>query len=248
MPVRPDPDQRDSGAEIWAVSLETGQVTSKTTARKREHELDPNKFGSGDPALLGSGNLVFHEGLVFAQSPWAVTAFPDLEVKKAEMDRRLAANPNDPAGLTDRGELLLDEGKLKDAIADFKAAQAARPAADVERTLQQRLYQAYTELLRIDFPAAEPALAEYQALCDVSVRASRTRPSGPARPTRTCAARGCTCACWPRAARSRAGWSRRSTTTSPSPTSATTRCWCPSSTSRTCSCGRTCGPAAASRR
>ena len=181
VPVRPEANSTtDTGAEIWAVSLENGEVLSKTTSRKPDLGLDSMKYGSGDMALIGAGNLVFHDGLVFSQSPWSVSAFPDLELKRAEMDRRLAANPKDPAGLRDRGELLMDEGKLLAAITDFKSASANSPSPAIDRNLRLRLYQAYTELLRKDFPAGESFLAEYEKLCEVSL-ASVEDPSEKAR-------------------------------------------------------------------
>lgn len=170
LPVRPDNTNReDSGAEIWCIDLTSGQILSKTVSRKPDLGLDPMLYGTGDMALIGAGNLVFHEGLVVTQSPWSVSAFPDLEMKRAEMDRRLAANPHDPVGLRDRGELLMDEGKLLAAVKDFKAAAANQPSPEIERTLKLRLYQAYTELLRKDFTAGEPFLKEYEQLCEVSL-------------------------------------------------------------------------------
>ena len=102
-------------AEIWAVNVETGQIVSKTGARKRNDNAELTKFGLG--------NLVFQDGIVFAQSAWELSCFPQLEQKKAEMDRLLQGNPKDPIGLFARGELLLDDGKLKEAIADFKDAE-----------------------------------------------------------------------------------------------------------------------------
>ena len=165
IPVRQETAGKDltPAAEIWAVNADTGAVVSKTAARKR-HPQDPT---GAELAKYGLGNLVFQNGLVVAQSAWEVAVYPQLEVKKAEMDRRLAANPKDPRGLTDRGELLLDDGKLKEAVADFKEAGRNNPPDDVKRTIREKLYVAYTEQLREDFAAAEPVLAEYAALCEV---------------------------------------------------------------------------------
>jgi len=144
-----------------AVNIETGAVASKTAARLR-------KDGSGtELSRYGLGNLVFQDGLVIAQSAWEVAVYPQLELKKAEMDRKLKANPKDPEGLTDRGELLLDDGKLRAAIADFKEAQRNNPPEGLQHRLRDKLYVAYTELLREDFPAAEPILKEYEGLCVV---------------------------------------------------------------------------------
>ncbi|MDB5312310.1 MAG: bamB 1 [Gemmataceae bacterium] len=163
IPVRQENAGKDTvpAAEIWAVNVETGAVTSKTAARMR-------KDGSGnDLARYGLGNLVFQDGLVIAQSAWEVAVYPQLEQKKAEMDRRLKANPKDPEGLTDRGELLLDDGQLKAAVADFKEAERNNPTELVRRRVREKLYVAYTEMLRDNFGAAEGVLKEYEALCEL---------------------------------------------------------------------------------
>jgi outer membrane protein assembly factor BamB len=163
LPVRQENAGRDSvpPAEIWAVNVETGQVVSKTAARKRNDNAELAKFGIG--------NLVFQDGMVFAQSAWELACYPQLEQKKAEMNKLLAANPKDPVGLLARGELLLDDGKLRDAIADFKEAQKNNLPVEKQPLLREKLYLVYTELIRNDFAAGEAYLAEYEALCEVPV-------------------------------------------------------------------------------
>lgn len=164
LPVRPPGAGKDGApaAEIVALDAAAGKIVSKTAARNRT--ADPS---GSTLALFGLGNLVYQDGLVVAQSAWEVAVYPQLEVKRAEMDRRLAANPKDPAGLTDRGELLLDEGKVKEAVADLREAGRHDPPEAVRRRLRDKLYAAYAELTRQDFAAAEPYLAEYAALCEV---------------------------------------------------------------------------------
>ena len=130
-------------AEIWAINVENGQIGSKTAARKRNDTAELAKYGLG--------NLVFQDGMVFSQSPWEVSAYPQLELKIAEMDRLLANNPKDPVGLLARGELRLDDGKLKEAIADFKEAEKNNLPPEKQPVLREKLYIAYTELLRDDF-------------------------------------------------------------------------------------------------
>ena len=105
--------------------------------------------------------------MVFSQSPWEVACYPQLELKIAEMNKLLAANPNNPLGLLARGELRLDEGKLQDAIADFKAAHNNDLPAEKLPLLREKLYIAYTEMLRADFTSAEGFLREYESLCEV---------------------------------------------------------------------------------
>lgn len=176
IPVRHEGAKADAKAdalptpvlEIWAVTPD-GKVTSKTQAR-----------APSDTAVrFGIGNLVFQDGLVVAQSAAEVAVFPQLEQKRAEMDRKLKANPNDPDGLLSRGDLLQDEGKLRDAVADYKAAEKNAPAdpavgEPLRRRIRERLHRAYTELLRQNFAASEGFLDEYAALCESYLEPNET--------------------------------------------------------------------------
>lgn len=153
-------------AEIWAVNIEDGKITAKTAARKRNDTAELAKYGVG--------NLIFQDGMVFSQSPWEVACYPQLEQKIAEMNQRLKANPNDPLGLLTRGELHLDDGKLKEAVADFKEAEKNDLPLEKKPLLREKLYIAYTELLRADFNAGEEYLKEYEALCELPVDPAET--------------------------------------------------------------------------
>ena len=162
LPMVGDPDHKDSkDPQVWAIDVARGMAKSKTAFRK----FDPTDERL-DPRLL-LGNLVFHDGMMFSQSAVRVAAFPLIELKKQEMDRLLALNPKDPVGLTDRGELLLDNGKIREAVLDFKEAEKHDPSDTVRRKIRQKLYQAYTEMLRNDFAAGESVLSEYEALCEI---------------------------------------------------------------------------------
>ncbi|MBA4189639.1 MAG: hypothetical protein C0467_16765 [Planctomycetaceae bacterium] len=163
IPVRQENAGRDSvpPAEIWSINVDNGQVVSKTAARKRNDNTELAKYGIG--------NLVFQDGMVFSQSAWELACFPQLEQKKAEMNKLLAANPKDPIGLLARGELLLDDGKLKEAIADFKEAQKNNLPVEKQPLLREKLYTVYTELIRNDFAAGEVYLPEYEALCELPI-------------------------------------------------------------------------------
>ena len=162
IPVRQENAGREAtpSAEIWAVNVETGEVKSKTGARKRND--------TSELARYGLGNLVFQDGMVFAQSALELACYPQLEQKRSEMDRLLAVNPKDPMGLLTRGELLLDEGKLKEAITDFKESEKNNLPPEKRPLLREKLYLAYTDLIRNDFASGEPILAEYKALCEIA--------------------------------------------------------------------------------
>ncbi len=165
LPVVGTPDRKDSTEpQVWAIDVASGQVRSKTPYRPKTGTDDSQE----DPRLA-LGNLVFHEGMLFSQSPLRVSAFPLIELKKREMARRLKDNPNDPVGLAERGVLSLDNGDTREAIADFKEAQKHDPPEAVTRLIREKLYVAYTELLRNKFEDGEAYLKEYEALCEVPV-------------------------------------------------------------------------------
>jgi outer membrane protein assembly factor BamB len=94
-----------------------------------------------------------------------VAAYPQLQVKLAEMDARLAKNPKDPVGLVDRGELHLDKGEWVMAVNDLKTALECQPGPDLRGKARQKLYESLTELLQHDFPKGEEFLEIYKDLC-----------------------------------------------------------------------------------
>jgi len=165
LPVRPENAGKDNvpAAEIWAFNLDTGAIASKTGARLRK------EGGGNELARFGLGNLVFQDGMVIAQSAFEVAVYPQLELKKKEMNDLLAKNPKDPKGLFNRGEIHLDDGKISEAIADFKLAEANAPPEELKASLQDKLYVAYSELLREKFDDGEKYLKEYQSLCTVPI-------------------------------------------------------------------------------
>ncbi|MGL6075764.1 MAG: PQQ-binding-like beta-propeller repeat protein [Fimbriiglobus sp.] len=150
-----------SEPQITAIDLKTGKVRANTSFRR--------KFESNIDTRQLLGNLLFHDGMLFSQSSIELTAFPLIELKRREMAERLKNNPNDPEGLFARGELSLDNGDIREAIRDFKAVESAKPNAVLEGKLRQKLYLAYTEVLRNKFEDGDPLLEEYEKLCDISV-------------------------------------------------------------------------------
>jgi outer membrane protein assembly factor BamB/predicted negative regulator of RcsB-dependent stress response len=158
IPLATTPDNNDPA--VWAIDVTKGEVVGKATYRQKEIPGEPK------PML---GNLVFHEGQLFSQSPTEIAVFPLLELKEKEMNRLLKENPKDPVGLVARGELLLDRGKWREAVADFQEAQRNNPPDSIRQRLRDKLYVAYTELLRKDFSAAESFLPEYEQLCEVPI-------------------------------------------------------------------------------
>lgn len=168
LPVRQDNAGQNAipAAEVWAVNIEDGKIGAKAAARKRGDSTELVRYGIG--------NLVFQDGQVFAQSAWEVACYPQLEQKIAEMNQRLKANAKDPIGLLTRGELHLDDGKLKEAVADFKEAEKNDLPPEKRPLLREKLYIAYTEMLRLNFTDSENVLKEYAALCELPVEANES--------------------------------------------------------------------------
>ncbi len=113
--------------EVCAINLSKGTVESRTKSRKKEVP----------------GNLIFYDGDVLSQTVLAVSAYPQLSVRLAQIDQALQKNPNDPVGMTDRGELKLDKGDLKGAVEDLRTALSNKPPPDVLPRTRQAIRKSY---------------------------------------------------------------------------------------------------------
>jgi len=163
LPVREAINTREP--EICAINVDKGIVHAHTRSRKKEVP----------------GNLLFFEGTVLSQTHQEVVAYPQLEIKLAEMDKLVKTKPDDPAVLTERGDYLLDKGDLGGAIADFrKALQQAKIAQATKLKARAKLYEAFTEYFQRSFTKAEDYLKEYEEMCKIDL-------AGLAGPDRTAA-------------------------------------------------------------
>ncbi len=151
LPVREAVNTREP--EICAINVDKGIIHAHTRSRKKEVP----------------GNLLFYEGTVLSQTHQEVVAYPQLEIKLAEMDRLVTANPSDPRALTDRGDYLLDKGELPGAIADFRKALQNNPPAETLAKARSKLYEAFTEYFQRDFGRAEAYIKEYEDLCQIDL-------------------------------------------------------------------------------
>ncbi len=147
LPIKSAPDSHEP--EIWSIDLKKGIVVAKTRSRKK----------------LVPGNLLFFDGELLSQNEEQFVAFPQLQVKMEDMNRLLQSNPKDPSGLAEKADLLLDDGKLMQAIDTLHLAMQNKPSPEIEFRAREKLYEAITELMQIDFNQAEPFLAEYRGLC-----------------------------------------------------------------------------------
>ena len=135
-----------SSAEVAAVDLDAGKIMQ--TSKSREGRVP--------------GNLVCYQGKVISQSWDGVEVFFQADALREEIGRRLAAKPEDAEALRLRGEVLLDEGKLADAVGNLR--RAYQLVAD-ERT-RELLRDSLLEGLRTDFAGYRGKTEEIERLLD----------------------------------------------------------------------------------
>ena len=135
-----------SSGEVAAVDLKTG---NRARTYKSRRGAVP-------------GNLVCYRGRVLSQRAGALEMFYQLDSLRKRVEDRLAASPNDPEILAQRGEILWDEGKLDEAIASFRRAYELAPGPNVANLLRE----AYLDGLRVDFAAYQRFSPDIQKLID----------------------------------------------------------------------------------
>jgi outer membrane protein assembly factor BamB len=144
--------------EVCAIDIDKGVILAHAKSRKKEVP----------------GNLIFFEGYVISQTVDRITAYQQLRVKLQEIDLALEANPRDPRGLTERGEMKLGKGDLAGAVEDLRLALANKPPADILEKTRGKLFETLTELFQRDFNGSEKYLDEYKAMCEVTIPADAT--------------------------------------------------------------------------
>ncbi len=139
-------------AEAAVVDLDAGKIVQISKSREGR----------------APGNLVYSQGKVISQGVDGLEVYYQAEALRAEVSRRLAVNPEDAFALSLQGQMLLDEGKLAAAAANFR--RAWKLGGD-ERA-RQLLRDTLLEGLRSDFAA-------YRRGPTKSSRCSTMRPSEP---------------------------------------------------------------------
>ncbi len=125
--------------EILAVDIERGQVKAHNRA-----------------AVQGSapGNLVFYEGMVLSQTTHDVMAYPQLSSRLASAKTDATNDPDNMTKLTDYGELLLKDGQVDLAVENLLKVFNNKPAAALGKRVNERLFEALTDLMQVDFEKA----------------------------------------------------------------------------------------------
>jgi outer membrane protein assembly factor BamB len=149
--------------EICAIDVDRGVVTGHAKARAVEGK-----------DIKAPGNILFFDGGIVSQTNEEVAAYPQIKLKIAAMTEALKANPNDPQGLFDRGELSLEEGNLEGSIQDFRQVLRNNPPAELVGNVRNKLYDALTEDFQHNFDQAEKYESDYAALCSLDLPADAT--------------------------------------------------------------------------
>jgi outer membrane protein assembly factor BamB/tetratricopeptide (TPR) repeat protein len=135
-----------SSGEVAAVDLKDARIVH--TSRSRQG--------------LVPGNLVCAGDKVVSQRPGAVEVFYQWDQLGQQVARRLAANPRDADALALAGEMRWDEGKLGEAIADFRRSLEAADDPRARGLLRDALFEG----LRTDFAVHRRSAGEIERLLE----------------------------------------------------------------------------------
>jgi outer membrane protein assembly factor BamB/tetratricopeptide (TPR) repeat protein len=165
------------GKTAWTASLPEGAKPSGrgfyngksyyvplTTAEVAALDVAVGRFTARSRSRAGNvpGNLVCYRGAVVSQSPTGVECFFQIEDLKREVAARLKEKPNDPEALASSGELLLDEGKIDEAIKLLRQSYASA----AESRTRNLLVDALLEGLSGGIATTDADLAELEQLVD----------------------------------------------------------------------------------
>ena len=144
----------------YYVPLSSGEVATI--------DLDAGKIVATAKNRLGTipGNLVCYRDRVISQGLDGVEVYYQTDAARAQSARRLAKNPDDVEGLTLRGEILLNEGKSSEAVADFRRAYAIDHTSEMGTRTRELLRDALLSGLRDDFAAHRSLAGELEKLLD----------------------------------------------------------------------------------
>jgi tetratricopeptide (TPR) repeat protein len=135
-----------TSAEVVAIDVEAGRVDH--TAKSRSGTVP--------------GNMICYKGKVISQGFDRVEKFYQADAAREEVDRLLAANPNDPKALALRGELLLDQDQQAEAVACFRRAYEM----DHDERTRTLLRDALLDGLRRHFAEHRGRAAQIEQLLD----------------------------------------------------------------------------------
>jgi outer membrane protein assembly factor BamB/tetratricopeptide (TPR) repeat protein len=149
--------------DVYYLPLKKGEILAVDVV-KGEIKAHNRAGGAGG----APGNLVFYDNMVLSQTNTEVAAYPQLSARLDSARLDSTNDPNNLTKLTDYGELLLKDGQVKKATEMLMKVYDGKPADPLASRAKQRLFEALTDLMHVDFDAASrDYLTVYEALCKV---------------------------------------------------------------------------------
>ncbi len=139
-----------TSAEVAVIDLDDGKIV--------------RRIASGNGQVLG--NLVCREGRVVSQQGDAVACFLQQDYAQRLVQDGLKKNPDDPDVLALEAELLLEEGRLDDAIARLRRSYQSLPDPHTGDLLAESLMRG----LRDNFKANRRSAKEVQGLLETQAQ------------------------------------------------------------------------------
>lgn len=142
-----------TSAEVAAIDVATGKIVGRSRSR------------SG----AVPGNLICYQGAVISQGIDHLECFYQLEDLRKQVAATLKEHPDDPQAMARRGELLLDEGKLEEAVGDLRRSYQLQP----DPRTRELLVDALLEGLRVDFARRRQDAEEIERLAEQPAERAR---------------------------------------------------------------------------
>ena len=142
-----------SSAEVAAIDVESGKIVGRSRSR------------SGSVP----GNLICYQGAVISQGIDHVECFYQLDDLRKQVAATLKDHPDDPQAMARQGELLLDEGKLAEAVGQLRRSYELQ----ADPRTRELLVDALLEGLRLDFAGRRQDAAEIERLAEQPAERAR---------------------------------------------------------------------------
>ncbi len=135
-----------SNAEVLKIDCKLGKIVETIRSRKG----------------VVPGNLICLKNQIISQGCESLEAFYQLEPLQQRVDQALANNANDVEALTRRGEMLLEQGKINDAVSTIRRAYQLEAKPQTRDLLVESLLAG----LAADFNAYRAPAAEVEPLIE----------------------------------------------------------------------------------
>lgn len=138
-----------SNGELRTIELQSGRVSSQTFVPSKHAAL---------------GNLAMHHGKLVSLSPNGLTVFGQREALLAEIQQRLATNPNDAWALLRSGEIHLLNHQFAEALPVLRRIETERLTKEEQVRRHEALFECLATLIHDDVLKRGSELEELRTL------------------------------------------------------------------------------------